>query len=392
MKPLVWEDPKPGPGRKSRARLELLRKAADRKPDDAVLHLRVGGGLLEAGATEEAEVAFRRALEVDGSSPEAALGLGRALAEEGRLEEALRHLSAAAAVLPERFAARYHFGRTLARADRPAEALTELRAAARLEPRHFHALHNLVRLHLIRGRPEEALAELEGSLARVPGNAAALGLEGQVLTEMGRTREAAELRAFGRLLRSYRPGAPEGWSDPHAFIGDLADSVRAHESLEYEPRGRSTRGGSQAGLSGSGTGPEAALFRRVQAVVEEYREVVASGPDHPLLDAVPERARLDMWTVVLREGGHQVPHIHPQGWVSGVYYVKVPAGGPEVAGPIEFGGRDHLLPLEAPPRTRTVMPEEGLLLLFPSFYYHRTVPTRTDEERICVAFDMVPVR
>jgi len=38
----------------------------------------------------------------------------------------------------------------------------------------------------------------------------------------------------------------------------------------------------------------------------------------------PARWRLHGWAVVLRSGGYQTPHIHPDGIVSGVYYVRVP--------------------------------------------------------------------
>ena len=39
---------------------------------------------------------------------------------------------------------------------------------------------------------------------------------------------------------------------------------------------------------------------------------------------------------------------------------------------------------------RLVHPEAGLLALFPSFLYHRTVPYHADEERLSIAFDLLP--
>ena len=39
---------------------------------------------------------------------------------------------------------------------------------------------------------------------------------------------------------------------------------------------------------------------------------------------------------------------------------------------------------------RFVRPQEGLLLLFPSYFYHRVRPFRSDRPRISVAFDVVP--
>ena len=41
--------------------------------------------------------------------------------------------------------------------------------------------------------------------------------------------------------------------------------------------------------------------------------------------------------------------------------------------------------------TYKVRPEEGLLVLFPSYFYHRTIPFDDPGTRISIAFDVVPV-
>ena len=41
-------------------------------------------------------------------------------------------------------------------------------------------------------------------------------------------------------------------------------------------------------------------------------------------------------------------------------------------------------------RTRVIRPETGAMLLFPSYFWHRTIPFESDQERISVAFDVVP--
>jgi uncharacterized protein (TIGR02466 family) len=100
------------------------------------------------------------------------------------------------------------------------------------------------------------------------------------------------------------------------------------------------------------------------------------------------------WAVVLRAGGVQTAHYHPAGLVSGVYYAQVPeviVGGAGEAGHIRFGDGlsefPELLPdLEL---TRSLKPREGLLVLFPSSYWHRTVPFDSAQDRICVAFDVL---
>ena len=87
-----------------------------------------------------------------------------------------------------------------------------------------------------------------------------------------------------------------------------------------------------------------------------------------------------------------MPHLHPDAWLSGVYYVQVPAvvaGGEDHAGWLEFGEPSPDFPLAVtPPERRLVRPEEGLLVLFPGYFYHHTVPFEGEGRRISIAFDV----
>ena len=57
---------------------------------------------------------------------------------------------------------------------------------------------------------------------------------------------------------------------------------------------------------------------------------------------------------------------------------------------IEFGRPQSIYRTSASPRVKLVRPEEGLMVLFPSFFFHRTIPFEADAERICIAFDIIP--
>jgi hypothetical protein len=39
---------------------------------------------------------------------------------------------------------------------------------------------------------------------------------------------------------------------------------------------------------------------------------------------------------------------------------------------------------------RWVEPKPGTLVLMPGYFFHGTSPMRVDENRVCVAFDVVP--
>jgi uncharacterized protein (TIGR02466 family) len=97
--------------------------------------------------------------------------------------------------------------------------------------------------------------------------------------------------------------------------------------------------------------------------------------------------------VVLGSQGYQEPHMHDGAWISGVYYVSLPTdvGKSEdgQAGWLEFGRCNDIFRLQRPPRLHAVRPEEGLLVLFPSFFWHGTVPFESAAPRISIAFDVL---
>lgn len=133
------------------------------------------------------------------------------------------------------------------------------------------------------------------------------------------------------------------------------------------------------------------LFDRIKEAVAK----IDSNRSNPITADIPKAASIESWANVCTGDGHEDWHCHPAGWMSGVYYLEVPEGdepgADEKAGQIEFGplmlGEHN--DLEAWPKT-PIKPEKDMLLLFPSYFGHRTYPTQSREPRISIAFDIVP--
>lgn len=99
------------------------------------------------------------------------------------------------------------------------------------------------------------------------------------------------------------------------------------------------------------------------------------------------------WSNLLGPGDWQKPHVHPTeaNLASGVYYVKTPPVTPP-AGCIEFINPHPESIHHGFHTTRTIVPEEGLMVLFPPFYFHFVHPFRGEGERAIVAFDVLARR
>ena len=403
------------------------------RPDDAAARTALGLALQATAAHDEAVAQLRRAVAADPRSYDAHYNLGVVLDRQRRHAEAIDSYRAALAIDPRAAAAWINLG-LLLKESRPAEAIDCFRRAVAAGPDRtpapvrasayanlgnalfdagerdeaLAALRDAVRLapsaarfHVILGQKLQATGDLAGAeaalrhaLALAPGQVDALALLPMVLHKQGRRDEAAALLDYERLLRVRAFDRVDGWPDLAAFNAALVAYIHAHPTLQRDPPGRATQVGSQTlELFRDNDAPMAALRGAIAAAVAEYMtSVVAAAPQ-----AFPPRPRqwgMTGWAVVLRSGGFQTAHYHPGGLISGVYYAQVPAAvaeGSGEAGHIRFGeGLSELC--QGPPDlqvTRSLKPREGLLVLFPSFYWHRTVPFTSDTDRICVAFDVV---
>ncbi|MEN9681324.1 MAG: hypothetical protein RLZZ627_1217 [Pseudomonadota bacterium] len=134
-------------------------------------------------------------------------------------------------------------------------------------------------------------------------------------------------------------------------------------------------------------------IRKLQLAILEAVRCVTTQLS-PTFDWAEHEVQAEGWVNVLGTSGLNTPHDHP-GWVwSGCYYLKVPDHENELSGNIEF------MDVRTGIRTLTldgascfegkfrVRPEEGMLLLFPSYLRHWVYPNDADSERITLAFNI----
>ena len=92
---------------------------------------------------------------------------------------------------------------------------------------------------------------------------------------------------------------------------------------------------------------------------------------------------------MLKNLGYQKLHIHPDGWLSGVIYLKVVPSMEKDEGSIEFNLRGEHFDHKKASRI-TYQPNVGDIIFFPSSLHHRTIPFTASTDRIIVSFDLIP--
>ena len=131
----------------------------------------------------------------------------------------------------------------------------------------------------------------------------------------------------------------------------------------------------------------------IEQCVREYIADMEDDPQHPLLSRKSDGFRFSAsWSCRLKQQGFHTNHVHPKGWISSCYYVSLPdvvKRGTDQQGWIKFG-ESNLRLGEREHIARAVQPEEGPLVLFPSYMFHGTVPFDSEQARTTIAFDVVP--
>lgn len=134
------------------------------------------------------------------------------------------------------------------------------------------------------------------------------------------------------------------------------------------------------------------LMQAMETEALKYRDQVEKIL-HPVLRWIPKSLKPEGWALVSEGEGHASSHIHPRGWITGVYYPAAPiVSSDDNQGTLHIG-KPLFMPEEALgwPDIR-FSPKPGKLVLLPSWFSHWTFPLQEPGLRIAVAIDFVDSR
>lgn len=245
-------------------------------------------------------------------------------------------------------------------------------------------------------RFERAQACANAALARDPDNQEAWAHLGTAWRLAGDSREHW-LCDYEHLVGLVAVTPPAQFRSLDEFLLAIAHELDALHSASREPVRQSLRHGSQTSgrLFGRPSPVLAAAQAALTAAIDRWLDGLPEDLQHPFLARKKRSVRMvGSWSVKLRSSGWHSNHIHPLGWMSSAFYVSLPGSigeeSGDQAGWIQFGQPLEDLGLELEPR-KMVQPRPGHVALFPSYFWHGTVPFRDSEPRLTVAFDMQPI-
>jgi uncharacterized protein (TIGR02466 family) len=432
--------------------LDCFLKALALRPTLAELHFNAGVAFAALEQTEQAVRAYRHALNLKPQLAQAAARLAALLQGRGELAEAIEHYKAALVQQADPLTW-FNLATAQRNAGLMLDSIASYRQAIALRPDYAEAHSNLGEALRDHGDIDAAIACYQSALAAVPDLPQAHYSLGVLLYDLGRLEESVphfeasrhddwhdrvlyclyksgQLDEFRRQL-DIRVAAP-----PHD--APLLATLSAHHAANYHVEDRYTfcpnpldfvvhghldelnadaplrqsllqeitraaiverdQGRLHFGVQSSGN-----LFRRpedafrqlgelIKAELRKYRQQFSDAP-YSLITRFPDELDISSsWYVKMRKGGHLDSHIHEGGWVSGVVYLAIPEGDPSPgAGNIEFSTNGDNYPVQHDDWHKKVLDVKvGDYAFFPSSLFHRTIPFDSQEERICIAFDLKP--
>ncbi|HAA92407.1 MAG: hypothetical protein CMM48_17695 [Rhodospirillaceae bacterium] len=375
--------------------IEAYQKAISLEPEFVEAHANLGSAYVEDRRFEDALLALEQALTLEPGLAPAWLSKGNALRNLGRTEEAIAAYGEVLSRDSENSMLHCLIADCHHDLGQDADALSHFESAHSLDPSDENALIGIAFCQIRDNDLANAETTLEKAIAAAPGNRRALAYKSVLLNLAGRSGEVAAFADYELDVAVLDLPAPEGMDSLASFNRVLADALKADSTLMIDPGNKTTRGGLQSGELTATTDPTILSFHQgLTALLDQFLPALEPRPGHPQFDTIPSDYRIESWSTILNAEGHQLSHIHPTAWLSGVYYVQLPPevseNDPDHKGWIEFGGSGYDLPEHDGP-VRLVPPAEGRLVLFPSYFLHRTVPFQSATQRISIAFDLIPI-
>ena len=325
------------------------RQAIKCKPDYAEAHCYLAGTLKEQGKAEAAQVSYRRAITLRPDFPEAHYNLGLLLLEDRQYDIAMEQFEIVDTPLGKIYAIKCSF----------------MQDKETIFYEKFDLLVN-------QGERNAVL----GSLA--------------LCSEIKYGVKKANPFCSEPLKYVVKTDLYKHYDFESLFI-KTAKNILANNLVAYKAQGLLTNGNQTAGNIFNlgkviGTKIESIILTEIEKYRDHFKE-----SEEGFIKNWPEDYKLYGWLVHMQSGGKLAPHIHETGWISGSVYINVPPKSKVNGGNLVLSLSDQEHAIEMKESQQSIIDVvTGSLCLFPSSLHHYTVPFEEKEERIVLAFDVIP--
>lgn len=376
---------------KADASAAQLTETIARHPSFIPAHRTLDKIYFETGAKDKIGASLRESY-ARTQDPPLLTQLAATLEKTGESEQALATIQLAAEKIPNDAETLRLQGRLLHHSGDLDAAHTCFATAQQLHPEHREISLEFCRLLIKTAKLPQAEQLLQTTLADNAHDQEALGYLASCW-KLQRNPNYQWLCDYAKFAQEH---SIFGGEIDRAFLAELAKHLLTLHQFKHAPFDQTLRHGSQTfGSLFASTNPLVhKLKQRIQEILQDYIASLPDDKEHPLLMRKARRLRFNgSWSVLLRNQGYHVNHTHREGWISSALYISLPdeMESNYPSGCLQLGQSNLGLPVEQDVAEKIIVPAVGKLALFPSYMWHGTIPFESAQNRLTVAFDVVPV-
>jgi tetratricopeptide (TPR) repeat protein len=364
------------------------KKAIAIKPEYTEAQYNLGITQQELGRLEDAATSYKKAIAIKPDYAQAYSNLGNTLKELGRLEDAEKSFRKAIAIKPDLEEAHYNLGNTLKELSRLAEAIASFAQATRLKLDYTKARNEMLTCLYLIDKKSLFFDELDYLINHDEANAVIGSLTCRSALRYG--LEKPNIFCNEPLRYALLVDLKSRYNFEEIFVQNAKSIL--NENKRSNRRQILLSNGYQT--SGNLFDLERKLTEQIQKTIrleiERYRTNFESSQEE-FIRKWPTEYRLYGWLINMKSGGELLPHIHENGWLSGSIYINVPPNSKNDSGKLVVAlGKDSDATNSRQNSKKVIDVVTGTMALFPASLMHHTIPFESEEERIVLAFDVVP--
>jgi len=362
---------------------QLLQKAIEIQPKHADAHNNLGTAFKELGKHEKSITCFQKAIEIQPKHADAYNNLGNVLQDLGELQKAINCYEKTIQINPNYVNAHYNLGTVFKQLGEHKKAISCFQKTNSIVSKEELLKYS----YLLEGLEDyskklEKFIEEETCSRKIAAMAAYVSKKENIINIYPFCKDPLNFVSIKNLKNEL--------TSTDDFSENLLERMEKIHSV-WEPKPTTTKGGYQTlGNLFDGTDIEITKLKKIiEKQIIVYRKIYKHSEDY-FIKKWPHKCKFSAWYVKLLKQGHQKSHMHARGWLSGVFYVRIPKLLNKYEGSIKFVLSGYDFPEDKNLPNLTHSPNDFDLVLFPSSLLHQTIPFNSHDERHSIAFDLIP--
>ena len=363
---------------------DCYEKAIKINPDNGKAHYNLGAIYKDSGELQKAKICFKKVIEINPNEQETHNSLGVIFQELGEYQKAKDCYEKAIEIKPNYGDVYYNLGQLLHERGEYHLAENYFKKAIQIKPGDIRASNSLL-TNLYKMNNQSILFEELDSIIN----------EGKMNAVIGSICSRSEVK-YGVKKENPFCNNPLDYvlkkdlNEKYDFknvIVKCVNNILKDDSISNRVQKLITNGYQTAGnLFANRDFDTNEIQKIIKIEIEKYRLSFKDSKEG-FIKNWPTNYNLNGWLISMKKGGKLSAHMHDLGWLSGSIYINVPQKSELESGNLVVCIDENENKNE---NKKSIDVVTGSLCLFPSSLLHYTIPFESEENRIVLAFDMIP--